>query len=81
MLDPDASDADAGGADRDATDDADDGSVTSIDAAIDAPGEGDSRRKYFTLTALGRRAAAAEARRLDGLVRAARRRKLYPQRA
>ena len=50
-------------------------------AAIDAPGEGDSRRKYFTLTALGRRAAAEEARCLDGLVRAARQRKLYPQRA
>lgn len=49
--------------------------------AIEAPGDGDPRRKYFTLTALGRRAAAEEARRLDGLVRAAKQRKLYPQRA
>jgi DNA-binding PadR family transcriptional regulator len=50
-----------------------------------APAEGpidvDARRKYFALTAQGRRAAAAEAARLDGLVRVARKRKLYPQRA
>jgi DNA-binding PadR family transcriptional regulator len=50
-------------------------------APYDAPGDTDERRKYFTLTASGRAAAGAEARRLDGLVRAARRRKLYPQRA
>lgn len=49
--------------------------------AIEAPGDRDPRRKYFALTALGRRAAAEEARRLDGLVRAAKQRKLYPQRA
>lgn len=47
----------------------------------DGPGDADERRKYFALTRDGRRAAGVEARRLDGLVRAARRRKLYPQRA
>ncbi len=41
----------------------------------------DPRRKYFALTRQGRQAAAAEAHRLDALVRAARQRKLYPQRA
>ena len=41
----------------------------------------DARRKYFALTAAGRRAAADEAERLDALVRIARKRKLYPQRA
>lgn len=41
----------------------------------------DERRKYFQLTERGRRAAEAEARRLAALVRTARRRKLYPQRA
>jgi DNA-binding PadR family transcriptional regulator len=56
---------------------ADDGLI----AAADGPGGADARRKYFTLTRQGRRAAADEARRLDGLVRAARQRKLYPQRA
>jgi DNA-binding PadR family transcriptional regulator len=38
----------------------------------------DERRKYFALTASGREAAAAEARRLDALVRVARKRKLFP---
>jgi len=47
----------------------------------DGPDAVDRRRKYFALTHEGRRAAAHEARRLDGLVRAARQRKLYPQRA
>jgi DNA-binding PadR family transcriptional regulator len=47
----------------------------------DGPGDADSRRKYFALTRQGRRAAAAEAQRLNGLVRAARQRKLYTQRA
>jgi DNA-binding PadR family transcriptional regulator len=46
----------------------------------DGPGSADARRKYFALTRQGRRAAAAEARRLDALVRAARQRKLFPQR-
>jgi DNA-binding MarR family transcriptional regulator len=39
-------------------------------------GEEDERRHYYRLTATGRRAAAAEARRLAGQVRVARRRKL-----
>ena len=47
----------------------------------DGPGGTDERRRYFALTRQGREAAAAEAGRLDALVRAARRRKLYPQRA
>ena len=50
-------------------------------AAVSGPEAADPRRKYFALTAGGRRAAAAEAERLDALVRAARHRKLYPQRA
>jgi len=50
-------------------------------APASAPEEADPRRKYFALTALGRRAAAEETRRLEGLVRTARQRKLYPQRA
>jgi DNA-binding PadR family transcriptional regulator len=41
----------------------------------------DERRRYFRLTNRGRRAAEAKARRLDALVRTARKRKLYPQRA
>jgi DNA-binding PadR family transcriptional regulator len=48
---------------------------------VDGPGGTDERRKYFALTRLGRDAAAAEARRFDALVRAARKRKLYPSRA
>jgi DNA-binding PadR family transcriptional regulator len=50
-------------------------------APAPAPGDTDSRRNYFALTKQGRRAAAAEAKRLDALVRAARQRKLYPERA
>ena len=50
-------------------------------AAAATPAGIDERRKYFALTAAGRRAAAAEAARLDGLVRTARKRKLFPQRA
>jgi DNA-binding PadR family transcriptional regulator len=38
----------------------------------------DPRRKYFALTAAGRRAVTAEMRRLEGLVTLARDRKLYP---
>jgi DNA-binding PadR family transcriptional regulator len=48
---------------------------------VDGPGDVDSRRKYFVLTKAGRRAAAQEAERLAALVRAARQRKLYPQKA
>ena len=50
-------------------------------APVEGPDEADARRKYFTLTSRGRRAAATEAGRLDALVRTARQRKLYPQRA
>jgi DNA-binding PadR family transcriptional regulator len=49
-------------------------------APADGPEAADVRRKYFVLTREGRRAVAAEAERLHGLVRAARQRKLYPQR-
>jgi DNA-binding PadR family transcriptional regulator len=48
---------------------------------VDGPSDADSRRKYFELTPLGRRAAAAEAQRLDAIVRLARKRKLFPERA
>ena len=48
---------------------------------VEGPADADPRRKYFALTGRGRAAAAAEARRLDALVRAARKQKLYPQRA
>jgi DNA-binding PadR family transcriptional regulator len=44
------------------------------DAAAASP---DARRKYFRLTDLGRRVAAAEARRLDELVATARAQHLY----
>lgn len=39
----------------------------------------DERRRYFRLTAFGRRAAGAEARRLEGLVAAARRHHILDQ--
>jgi DNA-binding PadR family transcriptional regulator len=48
---------------------------------VGGPKDADARRRYFTLTAAGRRAAAAEAARLDALVRTARKRGLFPQRA
>jgi DNA-binding PadR family transcriptional regulator len=40
----------------------------------------DTRRKYFALTAAGRRAVGAEIGRLDGLVELARQRRLYAAR-
>jgi DNA-binding PadR family transcriptional regulator len=43
--------------------------------------ESDARRKYFDITATGRKAAAVEAKRLDELVAAARARKMYPSKA
>jgi DNA-binding PadR family transcriptional regulator len=49
-------------------------------ASTDGPRDTDPRRKYFVLTAPGRKAAAAEAARLDGLVRMARKRRLHSQR-
>ena len=54
---------------------ADDGLI----AAAAGPLETDARRKYFELTDRGRKAAADEAHRLDALVNAARKRKLFPQ--
>jgi DNA-binding PadR family transcriptional regulator len=45
---------------------------------VETPAAVDTRRKYFAVTTRGRRAAAAEAERLDALVRAAKKRKLYP---
>jgi DNA-binding PadR family transcriptional regulator len=42
---------------------------------------GDPRRKYFAITAAGRRAVAAEIERLEGLVALARERRLYPSSA
>jgi DNA-binding PadR family transcriptional regulator len=53
----------------------------SLIAPAEGPGNADARRNYFALTRQGRRAAAKEAQRLEALVRAARQRKLYPQRA
>ena len=45
-----------------------------------APGEapGDERRRYYRLTGLGGEVLAAEVERLDGLVRAARRKGVFP---
>ncbi len=40
------------------------------------PERGDERRRYYRLTPAGRAVARAEARRLDALVRTARRKKL-----
>ena len=50
-------------------------------AEVEGPKDVDSRRRYFRLTAQGRGAAAAEAARLDALVRTARKRRLFPERA
>jgi DNA-binding PadR family transcriptional regulator len=50
-------------------------------ASAEPPERSDERRKYFQLTRVGRRAAEAETRRLEALVRTARKRKLYPLRA
>lgn len=50
-------------------------------AEVGGPRDADSRRRYFSLTPAGRRAAAAEAARLDALVRTARKRRLFSQRA
>ena len=52
-----------------------------LSAPVEGRGDTYPRRKYFALTRDGRRAAAKEAERLDALVRTARQRKLYPQRA
>ena len=44
---------------------------------VDPAESGDSRRKVFALTRLGKRAAAEEAKRLEALVQVARDKKLY----
>ncbi|HEV2669796.1 MAG TPA: PadR family transcriptional regulator [Gemmatimonadales bacterium] len=44
------------------------------------PERGDERRRYYRLTPLGLAVARAEARRLDAIVRAARRKKLIGER-
>lgn len=54
---------------------ADDGLIEPVSPPEPSP---DARRKYFGLTARGREATAAEARRLDYLVAVAREKKLYP---
>jgi DNA-binding PadR family transcriptional regulator len=48
---------------------------------VDGPKDVDRRRRYFSLSPRGRKAAATEAARLDALVRTARKRRLFPQRA
>ena len=50
-------------------------------SAVPTPKDTDPRRRYFVLTSQGRRAAGAEAARLDALVRMARKRRLFPHRA
>lgn len=45
-----------------------------------APDADDERRRYYTLTPLGRDTAAAESRRLEQLTGVARRRRLLPRR-
>ena len=45
-----------------------------------SPESNDERRKYFAITALGRKVVAAEAERLDRIASAARARKLIPGR-
>ncbi|SRR5690348_11623449 len=50
-------------------------------AETEGPKDVDARRRYFSLTARGRKSAATEAARLDALVRTARKRRLFPQRA
>ena len=44
------------------------------------PERGDERRRYYRLTPLGLAVVRAEARRLDAMVRAARRKKLIGER-
>ena len=51
-----------------------------IEEAGDRPGPDDERRRYFRLTALGERLAAAEARRLEAVVIEARAKRLLAKR-
>ncbi len=51
-----------------------------IEELAERPAEDDERRRYYRLTALGRRVAELEARRLERLLRAARTGGLLPKR-
>jgi DNA-binding PadR family transcriptional regulator len=57
-----------------------DGLISPLDAAPDGD-NGDPRRRYFQLTALGRRVMALEVGRLESLVSLARERSLAPKRS
>jgi DNA-binding PadR family transcriptional regulator len=54
------------------------GLIAEADERADNPND-DERRKYYRLTASGRRATQTEARRLEQLVRDARNRQVLPQ--
>jgi DNA-binding PadR family transcriptional regulator len=54
------------------------GLVAEVADSADVPGE-DDRRRYYTLTVQGRRAAAGEARRLASAVEAARSKRLLEE--
>ncbi|HEY7057704.1 MAG TPA: helix-turn-helix transcriptional regulator [Vicinamibacterales bacterium] len=56
-----------------------DGLIEDFLPAHDAEGH-EARRRYYRLTAFGRRVARAEAARLEEVVKAARRQKLLPSR-
>jgi len=55
------------------------GVIEDFDPPANAEGH-EARRRYYRITAFGRRVAAAEAARLDNLLRTARRAKLLPSR-
>ncbi len=55
-----------------------DGLITEIPSAEHDDGGGDQRRRYYRLTALGRKAAIAEAERLERAVACARSSRLLP---
>lgn len=57
----------------------DEGLVAEVGDRVDA--SDDQRRRYYGVTAAGRSAARAEARRLAGLVSMARHKRLLPERA
>jgi DNA-binding PadR family transcriptional regulator len=54
------------------------GGVIEDSAGSSATGEDDERRRYYRLTGFGGEVLAAEVARLDGLVRAARRKGAFP---
>lgn len=55
-----------------------DGGVIAESGERPDPGADDERRRYYRLTGFGGRVLAAEVERLDGLVRAARRKGAFP---